>query len=185
MNNATNIIQWNYHGIRQKIGELVSFLNTLKVLPDIILIQETFLKNRNPFKLPGYQVERLDRKESTSGGGVMNCIRESVSFCSSAVLEDPECLMTTILLKSCKLQIINFYASPKRNFYYSKIKIIELEKILSHRDSLICGDINAYSPNFGAQYLDSRDKIVEDIILTNDLVSLNTAKGTHLTQSGN
>ena len=109
----------------------------------------------------------------------MTCIREGISFCSSAISEDPECLMTTILLKSRKLQIINFYAPPSR--IYSRT---DLEKILSHRNSIICGDINAYSPNFGAQYSDARGKIVEDIILTNDLVSLNTGEGTHLTRSG-
>ena len=109
----------------------------------------------------------------------MTCIREGISFCSSAISEDPECLMTTILLKSRKLQIINFYASPRR--IYSRT---DLEKILSHRNSIICGDINAYSPNFAAQYSDTKGKIVEDIILTNDLVSLNTGEGTHLTRSG-
>ena len=179
MNNTINIIQWNCQGIRKKIGELVSFLNTLKVLPDIILIQETFLKNRHPFKLPGYQVERLDRKESTNGGGLMTCIREGISFCSSAISEDPECLMTTILLKSRKLQIINFYAPPRP--IYSRT---DLEKILSHRNSIICVDINAYSPIFGAQYSDTRGKIVEDIILINDLVTLDTGEGTHHTRSG-
>ena len=63
MNNAINIIQWNCQGIRPKTGEFASFLNSLKVLPDVILLHETFLKSRHTFKLQGYQIERFDRQE--------------------------------------------------------------------------------------------------------------------------
>ena len=87
MNNAINIIQWNCQGIRQKSGEFASFLNSLKVLPDVILLQETFLKCRHTFKLQGYQIERFDRQDDVRQGGILTCVRDGLSY--SSVIQAP------------------------------------------------------------------------------------------------
>ena len=179
MNNAINIIQWNCQGIRPKTGEFASFLNSLKVLPDVILLQETFLKSRHTFKLQGYQIERFDRQDDVSQGGILTCVRDGLSYSSVIASQAPQCFSTTVIARSRRLKIVNFYAPPGKSFSSE-----ELEKILDHQDAIICGDMNAHSPIFGARHSDRRGKIVEDLTHNLNLVVLNTGEGTHLVANG-
>ena len=158
------------------MGEFVSFLRSLKILPDIILPQETFLKSRKSFKLRGCRVERLDRTDDRHGGGIMTRIRESLPYSSSVISENPECLITSIIRGSATMKIVNFYVPPGK-IYSSE----QLELILNHSSEwLICGDLNARSPMFGSCLSDSRGKIMEELVHKNNLVALNTGMGTHL-----
>ena len=160
--------------------EFVSFLRSLKILPDIILLQETFLKSRKSFKLQGYRVERLDRTDDRHGGGIMTCIREGPVYSSSTISEDPECLITSIITGSATMKIVNFHVHPGK--VYSSD---QLELILNHSsECLIFGDLNVRSPMFGSCLSDSRDKIVEELAHKNNLVALNTGMGTHLAPNG-
>ena len=166
MNNVINIIQWNCQGISNEMGEFVSFLRSLKFLTDIILLQETFLKSRKFFKLQGYRVERLDRTDDRHVGGIMTIredVRECLAYSSSAISEDPECLIISIITGSATMKIVNFYVPPGK-VYFS--------------ECLICRDLNACSPMFGSCLSDSRGKIVEELAHKNYLVALNT--GIHI-----
>lgn len=47
---ATAVIQWNCRGIRDKMGALQQYLETLNPQPEIIALQET----NGPARLPGF-----------------------------------------------------------------------------------------------------------------------------------
>ena len=123
MNNAIKV-QWNWQ-YPPKNGEFASFLNSLKVLPDVILLQETFLKSRHIFKLQGYQIERFDRQDDVRQGGILTCVRDGLSYSSVIASQAPQCLPTTVIARSRRLKIINFHAPPGKSFSSE-----ELEKIL-------------------------------------------------------
>ena len=162
------------------MGEFVSFLRSLKILPDIILPQETFLKSRKSFKLQGYRVERLDRTDDRHGEGIRTCIGEDLAYSSSAISEDPECLITSIITGSATMKIVNFYVPPGKVYSNDKLQLI-----LNHSsECLICGDLNARSPMFGVCLSDSRGKIVEELEHKNNLVALNTGMRKHLSPNG-
>ena len=78
-----------------------------------------------------------------------------------------------------KLNIINLYVPPGRSFSRK-----ELEKILSHQDTIIFGDMNAHSPVFGARHSYRKGKIMENLTLTLNLVILNTGGDIHLATNG-
>ena len=146
----------------QKPVNLLPFLNSLKDLPDVILLQKTFLKSRHTFKLQGYQIEQFDGQDDVSRGGVLTCVREGLAYSSAITSQDPQCLTTTITARSRREAVkernrlfSDFYVPPKKSFLEEK-----LEKILSHQAVIICGDMNVHSSIFGARRSDHRGKIV-------------------------
>ena len=123
-----------------KVGEFVSFLNSLRVLWDIILLQETFLKSRHTFKIKGYQIERLDRQNDMACDGVLTCVREDLAYSSAITSQEPQCLSTTVITRLRMLNNIHFYVPPGRFFSRG-----ELEKILSPRCHHLRGHERSFS----------------------------------------
>ena len=65
------ILQWNSQSIIAHGNELKNALNDWDKKPDIICIQETWLKEGKTYNLPGYNIYRCDRKSASKnyGGG--------------------------------------------------------------------------------------------------------------------
>lgn len=60
------IATWNGRGITRKASEIEYFLNSYNI--EVMLIQETWLKEKTPFELQNYQVYREYRKIGKGGG---------------------------------------------------------------------------------------------------------------------
>ena len=65
-----NIVFWNCQGLRPKRKELQNYLleNQIDILIDILTLNETFLKPKFKFHLPGYDIYKNDRLVGTKGG---------------------------------------------------------------------------------------------------------------------
>ena len=63
-----DIIQWNANGLDKNGPELLKKLETEKITPDIICIQETFLKESKNWNIDNYTAIRRDRKDRPKGG---------------------------------------------------------------------------------------------------------------------
>ena len=63
---GTNILFWNYQGIRPKRKELGLYLKENVI--DVIALNETFLSRKHNFKIPGYDTIRNDRSTGQRGG---------------------------------------------------------------------------------------------------------------------
>ena len=61
-----NIVSWNCQGLRPKRKELQNYLLENQI--DILAPNETFLKPKFKFHLPGYDIYKNDRLEGTKGG---------------------------------------------------------------------------------------------------------------------
>ena len=61
-----NIVFWNCQGLRPKRKELQNYLLENQI--DIPAINETFLKPKFKFHLPGYDIYKNDRLVGTKGG---------------------------------------------------------------------------------------------------------------------
>ena len=64
---SLNILQWNCRSILRKLPEFKNYLNNLKIIPDIICLQETFLNYRYNPQIVGYTMLRKDRGTPTGG----------------------------------------------------------------------------------------------------------------------
>ena len=61
-----NIVFWNCQGLKPKRKELQNYLLENQI--DILALNETFLKPKFKFHLPGYDIHKNDRLVDTKGG---------------------------------------------------------------------------------------------------------------------
>lgn len=62
------ILQWNARSLIANGPEFKGFIDELEVQPDIICVQETWLKPTLDFVIRGYISIRRDREEGGGGG---------------------------------------------------------------------------------------------------------------------
>ena len=85
LGNDFNIIQWNARSLcgrksAHKKSELINFLDTFKEPPEVVCIQETWIRDKNfQLNLKGYkQITSFHRKNEEKGGGVATFVREGL-----------------------------------------------------------------------------------------------------------
>ena len=61
-----DIVFWNCQGFRPKRKELQNYLQENQI--DNLALNETFLKQKFKFHLPGYDIHKNDRLAGTKGG---------------------------------------------------------------------------------------------------------------------
>ncbi|GFV89565.1 probable RNA-directed DNA polymerase from transposon BS [Trichonephila clavipes] len=71
-----HIVSWNADGIQHKIQELENYINDNS--PDIIALQETFLRPSIDLNIPNYSTYRNDRL-THRGGGTVILVKNSIS----------------------------------------------------------------------------------------------------------
>ena len=170
MDNNITILQWNCQSIRARVNELNIFIGKMEKVPDIIALQETWLKEGNNFSISGYNIVRLDRGRH-QGGGVATLLREGISYTSQTIEQNEyESLLVTISSeKGSNITIINAYVPPNANH---QTLLTTLEKSFSYTNSIVLGDFNAYSVVFGAETSDNRGKLIEKLLDQYGLVAL-------------
>ncbi|CAK9813136.1 Probable RNA-directed DNA polymerase from transposon BS [Anthophora plagiata] len=74
----TNLIlcSWNANGIRNKISDIIEFLNRFKI--DMLLINETKLSDKETLKIRKYNCERFSRPNAA--GGVLILIKNNIPY---------------------------------------------------------------------------------------------------------
>ena len=154
-------------------AELKHFLSNCKSLPDVICVQETFLKENKVFNLDCYEVVRRDRV-GTAGGGVATFIKSSINY---KVLNNPagiECIVIEIKCNGVKYVIVNVYNPPD----------VEMDKavctdLFKFKNAAIIGDFNAKSSLWKSRETNKRGVILEELIDEFNFVVLNTGQPTY------
>lgn len=62
------VLQWNARSLTSNGKELKRFVNAFVEKPELISIQEKWLKPRLSSVIPGYECERADRLNKSRGG---------------------------------------------------------------------------------------------------------------------
>lgn len=134
------IFQWNARSLIANGQEFKKFISDLDKRPDIICIQETWLKPQLNFVLQGYQLIRKDRKKG-NGGGVATFIKQRVGYRNVEVSEDQEVLMMEVWEGNQSIKIINLYNPCER------LSKNAMEIIRGHTNQKVvwCGDFNAHN----------------------------------------
>ena len=108
-------IHLNIRGLNSKIGELMHLIdNSLKCQsPEIIMLCETWLKSNSPRPMiPGYMLERHDRKRK-QGGGTGILISSRCKYKRRQDLEETDCAA----LESCFIEL----EANKKNILFGSI----------------------------------------------------------------
>lgn len=102
------LLQWNARSLLANGQEFKHFIKTLAVKPDIICIQETWLKPNLDFIIYGYFGIRKDR-DLGKGGGCATFIKQGIPYRQLGVGDEQECVMVEIWDKGEEMVIINYY----------------------------------------------------------------------------
>ena len=109
--NKIRILQWNCRGINNKKGNFERIIHNY----DIILLNETWLKQKNNFALKKCTIIRKDFSKNI-GGGLIIAVRSDLPFTSVFPFEIPELLDSlaiSIPSNWGELLIVNINRKPK------------------------------------------------------------------------
>jgi ribonuclease HI len=176
---TAHILQWNCNGIINKTAELSQYLTDTKNKPDIICLQETFLKPHQIYNLKGYNIIRKDRT-ITRKGGLATLVKTGINY----TLVDQnqtgiESLSLQIKLNNKEVTVINIYQPPETPY-----EVTSLTTLLDQPNIIAVGDFNAHSPLWGDKKLCKMGEVLEGILHDCDLTVLNTGQGTYQKHQG-
>lgn len=169
------ILQWTARSLIANGQEFKTYIYQLKEKPDVICIQETWLKTNLDFIIGGYSAIRQDRNDG-QGGGCAIFIREVMSFSRLTFKSshDLEIVGVEVWINKRKMSVLNFY-NPG-----NKLKVEELNSLCQGNEIIWCGDFNAHNTMWGGRSTNYNGQVVEDLMEAKELVCLNNGQGTRL-----
>lgn len=167
------ILQWNARSLTANGQDFKKFIVSRKKMPDIVCVQETWLKPHLNFTLPGYQSVRRDREQG-HGGGVATFIRDGIGFRIILISREFESIVVEVWGKCGKIKVVNFYNPCK------KLSMDILQKVAGpgQNRALWCGDFNSHSTLWGSSVTDYNGLAVEEYLEEEGLVCLNDGRAT-------
>ena len=134
MASSLTVFSWNSNSIRTHGEEFEQFIHNFQPHPDIICLQETFLKPAMTYDLQGYDIVRNDRIERNCGG-VATLIRQGISYAEvDSGKGNIEYITIEINMLNRKLKISNIYCPPDKN-----PKSHEFQRFFSQRKHCVSG----------------------------------------------
>ena len=177
---SIKIISWNANSINAHSIELKNYIQNCQIKPDVICVQETFLKSKSKFKIPGYSIESKNRSDDRRWGGVATFIKEGTIY--ERIQNIPQTLEgVTIKLYTSEGQILitNIYIPSGTTANDYEI----LRPIFNQQNSIICGDMNAKNRLWGSPKNDAQGiRMIE--LIDNNYIVLNDGSGTHINNDG-
>lgn len=102
------ILQWNARSLIANGQEFKECISKKENSPDIICIQETWLKPQLNFTLQGYTIIQKDRKQG-NGGGVATFIKQGIGFRNIVRDVEQEVVVVEVWEGKQSYKVINFY----------------------------------------------------------------------------
>lgn len=168
------IAQYNIQSIYSKKPLLIKFLQEQNI--DICLLNETWLVDEKPIKIPGYNI--YYRNAKNKHGGVAILIKPFFKYrpLHTAFYEDIQSIAISISTEIGDLTILCVYSPPST----TQIRLNRLSNILSKLSTpiIVSGDFNAHHVAFGCMTTKSRGQQLYDIIDDCELCILNDGKFT-------
>ena len=175
------ILQWNAQSIIAHGSELKHNVYNTPQKPDIICIQESWLKNRINYALDNYSIIRKDRI-GERGGGVCIFIKNNIAYKikeNKSVNINLEYNHIEFIINNKHFNLINIY-NPG-----GKINKEEYNLLFAVKNAIICGDFNSKNILWKSNKTDYNGKNIQELLDEHNLYILNDGTGTHITYSGN
>ena len=164
-----SLLHWNANGLKAHFALFFNYVHSLQTLPDIICIQESFLKPQHKFSFKGYSIIRKDRTCSPKGG-VVTLVRDSLSYAQVECPDDIESIGVSVSFPEGNITVYNVYIAPDATFELSSLKSLFVER------SIVCGDFNAHCYLWGSSINNRRGLDVEQIITSSNSVFFTNSK---------
>ena len=149
------ILHLNINGLRNKVNDLKALIVEEK--PEIITLNETKLTGDMTFSIDGYNSIIMNRPGRAIGGGIATLIKNNLKYnnVQKYWIDKHEIIKVSIHSKNKQSHIVNCYIPPSAKI---NKEVIEL---LSNKNTIIVGDLNAKHTLWGSQKINNRGKIIE------------------------
>ena len=166
-----NILNWNIRGFNSNFEELKLLLSESD--PAVVALQECKLE-KSQLSFRGYTP--LYMRDDASGSDAALLIRENILFTKIDLNSNVPAVAATVTLEKT-FTIVSIYLNPN-----SPVNKESLQALFDQlpRPFLVVGDFNAHSPTWGDPRLDTRGKMVEDLLQNNNLILLNGKQSTFI-----
>lgn len=167
-------MQWNARSLLANGQEFKGFIKELRKKPEIVCIQETWLKPVLDFNIKGYDCVRRDREEDI-GGGCIIFVKQGVQYNVIEKGKMLEFIVIEIFGGKGNVKILNFYNPCKR------LSLEVLGELIVHLEGKViwCGDFNAHSTLWD-KCNDGNGIVIEELMEIKELVCLNDGGGTRV-----
>lgn len=164
------ILQWNIRSVNSNRANLILLAN--EESPDIIFLNETWLKSNQNFVLSSYNIIRQDREDGY--GGVAICVKKNIIFSNLKKFNSE--VAQFIIIKIADLILINIYINSDKNvsedLFKQLLDGLDLNKII------IMGDFNSHHPLWDESPINRGGIRLVNFIIENDMVILNDGSRT-------
>src|SRR6218665_1922947 len=154
---ALTIMQWNARSLLNNKEQLKNFLFNTPNPPDVVCIEETFLKEKHQSpRINGYDIIRKDRTNKEQGGLAIY-IKIGLNFNVLSIQDNMNLEAQGIEIKTIHghLKIINAYV-PGNN-----VDKEDLEPICNNKRTILVGDFNAHNKMWGCTETRPRGRLLE------------------------
>ena len=169
------ILQWNARSLLVNGQGFKFYLAGIGVKPDVVCIQETWLRPELDLVVQWYVIVRLDRTGGR-GGGCATLVRRGVSFRELDRGVDQEYIVVEVWEGGKGVGIVNDY-NPCVRLEVGKLVSIQRE---GWQRVVWCADCNAHSVVWGGEHTDTNGRTVEELMEERELVCLNDGGGTRI-----
>ena len=172
----TLMLQWNLRGFRANHADLHALVAAKT--PVVVALQETKLKPEHSCTLQHYKSYRFDHPSTTvAHGGVALLVHNGVASTPYRLQTDLQAVAATVDLRQFKVTVVSLYIPPE-----GRLPADSLQRLVRQLPSnyLLLGDFNTHSTVWGCQYTNSRGRLLEDFIHSNNLCILNNGSPTHI-----
>ncbi len=138
------ICQWNARSLLANGQEFKHFIKEMNEKPDVMCVQETWLKPSLDFVLHGYTMIRRDRNQG-GGEGCATFVKQNIPYKIPERGADQEYVVVEVWEREERVVIINYYNPCKRLDLDSLLRIRGQDR----RKIIWCADFNAHSTVFG------------------------------------
>lgn len=175
MTTKLKILQWNMRSMQSNKHNLVALIH--KHAPEIILLNETWLKSSSTCYVKNYNVIRVD-KPNNQGGGIATLVHKNIRY---KIIEPEDNHISNefqyLIIKILNVNIINMYSHPRHRISKAFLE----NTIRSLEGSIIwMGDLNSHNPIWGSNHSNNSGNVIAEVIMELNLVTLNDGTTTRL-----
>nr|XP_034190435.1 uncharacterized protein LOC117608854 [Osmia lignaria] len=174
---------WNARSVRGKLSEIKENIKNF----DILEITETWLKKKDRFVIPGYNIIRGDLKEDRQGGGLAFVVEESIKF---VIRKDVtwrgtgrEILGISVETKKGIWDILLVYRRPGEKWERKDwVKLFKNKR--PNVETIVMGDFKARSKTWNCHVDSKEGTLLEKVIRDYDMFVINTSTSSRLGTGG-
>uniref|UniRef100_T1I2R8 Endo/exonuclease/phosphatase domain-containing protein n=1 Tax=Rhodnius prolixus TaxID=13249 RepID=T1I2R8_RHOPR len=173
------ILQWNCRGFYRNLEELKLLVNRYN--PKIVCLQETNFREKDIPKLKGFRAYRRDfLLGNRACGGVVIFVRNDI-YCENdvSILSDIQMIHLTVYIPT-KITVCNIYLPPA--IPVTKGELTRHIRALP-APYVIVGDFNAHHTMWGSTHVSPRGRMLEDILVKENIALINKQEFTHFNSS--